>query len=99
MKKAGAPVEWIAFDRTIVHTITGAINKNAPHPNAARLFMDFLLSEEGQRIYQSNNLQPTRKGITVPWAPKGVKLHVNDPEIGEKVSDYQKLFSEIFGGK
>ena len=39
------------------------------------------------------------KGITVPWAPKNVKLHVNDPEIGEKVSDYQKLFSEIFGGK
>jgi hypothetical protein len=30
---------------------------------------------------------------------KNVKLHVNDPEIGEKVSDYQKLFSEIFGGK
>ena len=26
-------------------------------------------------------------------------LHVTDPEIGEKVSDYQKLFREIFGGK
>ena len=98
-KKAGAPIEWIAFDPTIVHTIAGAINKNAPHPNAARLFMDFLLSEEGQRIYQMNNLQPTRKGITVPWAPTNVKLHVTDPEIGEKVSDYQKLFREIFGGK
>lgn len=97
-KKAGAPIEWIAFDPTIVHTIAGAINKNAPHPNAARLFMDFLLSEEGQRVYLSNNLQPTRKGLITPWAPKG-KLHVNDPEIGEKVSEYQKLFSEIFGGK
>jgi ABC-type glycerol-3-phosphate transport system substrate-binding protein len=77
----------------------GRSNKNAPHPNAARLFMDFLLSEEGQRIYPMNNLQPTRKGITVPWAPTNVKLHVSDPEIGEKASDDQKLFREIFGGK
>ncbi|MBM4261609.1 MAG: extracellular solute-binding protein [Deltaproteobacteria bacterium] len=97
-KKAGAPIKWIALDPTIVHTIAGAVNKNAPHPNAARLFMDFLLSEEGQRVYLSNNLQPTRKGLITPWAPKG-KLHVNDPEIGEKVSEYQKMFSEIFGGK
>lgn len=97
-KKAGAPIEWLAFDPTIVHTIAGAINRNAPHPNAARLFMDFLLSEEGQRIYLSNNLQPIRKGLIAPWAPKG-KLHVNDPEIGEKVSEYQKMFSEIFGTK
>ncbi len=30
---------------------TAGILKRAPHPNAARLFLDFLLSKEGQTIY------------------------------------------------
>ena len=30
---------------------TTAILKRAPHPNAARLFLDFLLSREGQTLY------------------------------------------------
>ena len=98
-KKAGAPLDWVAFEPTIVHTIAGGINRNAPHPNAAKLFMDFLLSEEGQRIYLGENLQPTRRGFAAPWFPKGLKIHVNDPDIGDKFGDYQKLFHEIFGGK
>ena len=30
---------------------TAGILKRAPHPNAARLFLDFLLYKEGQTIY------------------------------------------------
>jgi iron(III) transport system substrate-binding protein len=98
-KRAGAPVDWVPFDPTIVHTIAGGINRNAPHPNSAKLFMDFLLSDEGQRIYLSESQQPTRRGFAAPWFPKNLKLHVNDPAIGDKFGDYQKLFGEIFGAK
>lgn len=98
-KKAGAPLDWVAFEPTIVHTIAGGINRNAPHPNASKLFMDFLLSEEGQRIYLAESMQPTRSGFAASWFPKNLKLHVNDPDIGDKFGDYQKLFHEIFGGK
>jgi iron(III) transport system substrate-binding protein len=96
LKKAGAPLDWVVFEPAIVHSILGGINKNAPHPNAAMLFMDFLLSEEGQRIYLAENNQPARQGLYAPWFPKGLKLHVNDPEIGDKFGSYQKLFDEIF---
>ena len=98
-KKAGAPLDWVAFEPAIVHTVLAGINKNAPHPNASKLFMDFLLSEEGQRIYLNENMQPARRGFVPPWFPKGLKLHVNDPEIGDKFGDYQKLFGEIFSGR
>lgn len=98
-KKAGAPLDWVAFDPVIVHTIAGGINRNAPHPNASKLFMDFLLSEDGQRIYLGESMQPTRRGLAAAWFPKNLKLHVNDPDIGDKFGDYQKLFHEIFGGK
>jgi iron(III) transport system substrate-binding protein len=98
-KKAGAPLDWVAFEPVIVHTIAGGINRNAPHPNASKLFMDFLLSEDGQRIYLGESMQPTRRGLAAPWFPKHLRLHVNDPDIGDKFGDYQKLFHEIFGGK
>jgi len=96
-KKSGAPIDFHVVEPAIVHTITGGISKNAPHPNAAKLFMDYLLSEEGQRIYLAESLEPARTGMDPPWVPKGIKLHVNNPEIGDKIGYYQKLFAEIFG--
>ena len=96
-KKSGAPIDFHVVEPAIVHTITGGINKNAPHPSGAKLFMDYLLSEEGQRTYLSESLEPARTGIDPAWVPKGIKLYVNNPEIGDKVGYYQKLFADIFG--
>lgn len=97
LKQKGAPIDWHVLEPAIVHTVVGGINKNAPHPNAAKLFMDYLLSEEGQKTYLSESLEPARTGIDAPWVPKGIKLHINNPEIGDRVGHYQKLFAEIFG--
>ena len=37
--------------------------KNAPNPNAARLLMDFFLSEEAQLVYANTGHGVTVKGI------------------------------------
>lgn len=50
LKRQGAPIE-IAFsteDETPVFTVTGGIFKDAPHPNAAKLFMTWSLAQEQQ---------------------------------------------------
>ena len=39
------------------------IPRNAAHPNAARLFLDFLLSREGQRVIASLGVRPVRDDI------------------------------------
>jgi len=39
------------------------IPRNAAHPNAARLFLDFLLSREGQRVIASLGVRPARDDI------------------------------------
>jgi len=95
-KKNGAPLDWVAAEPAIVHTVLAGISRNAPHPNASKLFMDYLLSEEGQKLYLTESLEPARRGLYAPWSPKGIKLHINNPEIGDKVGDYQKMFHEIF---
>jgi hypothetical protein len=59
--------------------------------------MNYLLFEEGQRTYLAESVEPARTGMDPAWVPKGIKLHVNNPEIGDKIGYYQKLFADIFG--
>jgi len=50
----GIPVEWMALDP--VPTTTGGLMgalKDAPNPNALRIYVNWLLSEEGQKIYST----------------------------------------------
>ena len=46
----GAPIKWVPMD--VVPTNAGgvALPANAPHPHAALLFADFLISPEGQKF-------------------------------------------------
>jgi ABC-type Fe3+ transport system substrate-binding protein len=49
-KKAGKPVEshFSTVDATPIWPLTGAIFKDAPHPNAAKLFLSWLMEPEQQ---------------------------------------------------
>jgi iron(III) transport system substrate-binding protein len=97
LKKRGAPINFVALEPAVVHTLYGGISKYAPHPNAAKLFMDYLLSEEGQRIYLSFDFEVTRQGLYPAWFPKGVKQFVSDPQMdGERFNRYQKMFRDVF---
>lgn len=42
------------------------VTAQAAHPNAAKLFLDFLLSREGQSILKRHGMGPVRKDISVP---------------------------------
>jgi len=50
LKRQGAPIEIVfsAEDETPVFTVTGGIFENAPHPNAAKLFLTWYLAKEQQ---------------------------------------------------
>lgn len=50
LRANNAPVDWVAQDLipTLIYPLTLA--RNAPHPHAAALFYDYLISEEGQRL-------------------------------------------------
>ena len=48
-RRSGAPIDWIALKPTIAYTDGIGVMKRAPHPNAAVLFYDFVLSD-GQEL-------------------------------------------------
>lgn len=48
-KDAGRPVDYINTRPMIVYPDSASLVKNAPHPNAARLLLEWLLSRDGQQ--------------------------------------------------
>jgi iron(III) transport system substrate-binding protein len=59
----GAPVKWIAPKEGVTYTIMGiGLVKNAARPNAGKVFIDYALSEEFQRI-AGHSGSPIRIGV------------------------------------
>ena len=75
------------------------IIKGAPHPNAARLLIDFVLSEEGQRVLQEANHIPASAKVEPPDATlkNGFKVNFLDPVLAERESaKWRSIVKELF---
>lgn len=102
-KLDGAPVEFV-FPEEGVSAVTEpvAILSTATNPDAAKAFVDFLLSIEGQELASAQGYLPAHPGVAVP---KGfpsrdkIKLMAFDPAKALADDRANKLaFTEIFGG-
>ncbi len=95
-KQDGAPVEWVrTLDPVVTSPSQVAISARAPHPAAARLFVDFLLSSEGQALIKSRGRVPARMGVDAEAGT--LKAHYVDPRLAAQFNRYEKEFREIFG--
>ncbi|HEY3169012.1 MAG TPA: extracellular solute-binding protein, partial [Candidatus Binatia bacterium] len=50
VRRRGAPIDWVAFPPAPASLIGIGISSQPVHPNAARLYVDFVLSLEGQKV-------------------------------------------------
>jgi len=98
MKEQGAPIEWVTtLDPVTVSLHPIGIAAKAPHPNGAKLFIDFVLSREGQQTVLAMGRTPARPGIDTKMQAKNLKLFPVPPELGEDYNRYLKEFRELFG--
>jgi iron(III) transport system substrate-binding protein len=95
MKKRGAPIDFVPVEPVAARPQGIGVARNAPHPNAALLFADFVLSPEGQRLFESMGRVP---------ASTKVKSNLNnfpftlvDPvTILDESDKWGKLWDELF---
>ena len=92
----GAPLAWAAPGPVPVTDTGVAIARKAPHPHAAMLLIDFLMSKEGQILYQELGYDSARTDLTAPGAPVQ-KLYLTNRAnyIGEYES-WTKIYQDIF---
>jgi iron(III) transport system substrate-binding protein len=100
MKASGAPIDWVRFKGPTITAINAiSIPEKAPHPNAARLFVDFALSKDGQNLSRGLRRIPARPDV-LPDPPsliQGLQLYPARPEgMIENYNDTVARFNEIF---
>jgi iron(III) transport system substrate-binding protein len=98
LKTRSAPVEWVPLDPVIATLHPIAVSAQAPHPNAAKLFVDYVLSKEGMTLLRSFKRIPSRLDVepSVPRLTKGIKFHAAEPELAEEFDKYARTFQNIF---
>ena len=98
----GAPVDWIAMNPSFEYASPVAITKNSPHPNAAKLFVEFLVSPEGQTLYRDADYMPIDEAIptkTSALRPDGVKFRsiwFTPEHIEKNGMKWMKIFDQLF---
>jgi len=91
LKKEAAPIEWVVGEPLIGLTLCLGLAKNAPHPNAAKLFLDFVLSRSGQEVLAGANHYAARTDVQSPIlkrVPRGVKVIPLPMEMAKQYNDY-----------
>jgi iron(III) transport system substrate-binding protein len=78
-----------------VHGI--GILSNAQHPNLARLFVDFILSKEGQTILAELDKTTARDDVPLKYEIDRKTLRIIGPEARAKVEEYDKMMVDMFG--
>ncbi|HXP94707.1 MAG TPA: extracellular solute-binding protein [Candidatus Binatia bacterium] len=102
LKRAGQPVEVINADPTIGETLCVAVMKNAPHPDAAKLFVRWLMSHETQAWMAQTSVigrVSGRKDVQSDEAIWSPKLHivVTNPSDSVNYSENVRSFNQTFG--
>ena len=95
LKKRGAPIDFVPVQPVAARPQGIGIARHAPHPHAALLFADFVLSPEGQQLFESMGRVP---------ASTKVKSNLNnfpftmvDPvTILDESDKWGKLWDELF---
>jgi iron(III) transport system substrate-binding protein len=92
-KKKGAPIDWFVIEPAIARANAVGVARNAPHPNAALLFYEYMLGPDGQNALVKIDYVPTNQKVESPL--KGVRIVATDPVRSLDESEkWSKLFEE-----
>jgi iron(III) transport system substrate-binding protein len=92
-KQKGAPVNWFAIEPAVARSNAIGIARRAPHPNAALLFYDYLITE-GQKPFVSLDYIPTNTKVPSPL--RSIRFKLVDPvAVLDQMDKWTKLYQEI----
>ena len=91
----GAPIKWKALNPTFGRPNGVAVAKRAQRPHAALLFVDFMLSHEGQTLIKQRNRVPA--STKVDSSLNDFPYEMIDPVIVlDEAEKWEKIWSELF---
>ena len=105
-RKAGAPVDWQPIEPVTATLNNAGVTKNAPHPHAAMLLLDFLFSTKGQKVFQDVDYLPAHPKMPAKQAdlkPGGGRfkraIYISPDVQFDKGNEWIDLFQKEFVNK
>jgi ABC-type Fe3+ transport system substrate-binding protein len=100
--KKGAPVDWIKMEPVTGTLSVISVHSGAPHPNAAKLLVDFIISPEGQQIFRAAEYLPADPAVpaltpSLEPAEGAFRAHFFTPEQTEdNMVAWKKVYDDLF---
>jgi iron(III) transport system substrate-binding protein len=100
IKSQGGPIQYVFDEPVITYVHPVALVKAAPHPNAGKLLISFILSVEGQRMLRDQGRIPSHRDVDPQvFSLRNVKLHASDPRFAKEYGLAGEEMRAIFGAR
>ena len=93
LKNKGAPIDWFAFPPAIARPNGSGMLRRAPHPHAAVLYFDFMLSDAQDLMFKRDFI-PTSRKISTSLNQMPIKF-VDSKVILDQEAKWNKLYQDI----
>lgn len=95
LRLKGAPVGWKPLAPTFGRPNAIGIAAHAPHPHAALLFTDFMLSREGQELIKARNRVPSSNAVDSPLNKFPYKM-IDPVIVLDEARKWQAIWEDLF---
>jgi ABC-type Fe3+ transport system substrate-binding protein len=98
----GAPIAWVKLEPLVALFTMMGVLKDAPHPNAARLLEEFVLSEQGQKVMAANDYLPADPDVPAripelkPEAGHFAIDVISPDQVREGLANWIAIYHELF---
>jgi len=91
-KRKGAPLDWFIIPPLVARPTAAGVARNAPHPHAAVLFFDFLISDAQPILASRQFVSPSRK-IESPFTKGPLEL-IDSGLMLDQAQKWQDLYQK-----
>ncbi|WP_306395645.1 ABC transporter substrate-binding protein [Telluria beijingensis] len=94
-KDKGAPIDWFVLEPAVARANGIGIARRAPHPNAAALFYDYMLSPDVQKLLVSMDYVPTNTAVPSPL-DKNLRVLLVDPAMAlDQIDKWTRSYEDV----
>ncbi|XAS74392.1 extracellular solute-binding protein [Micrococcaceae bacterium Sec5.1] len=94
-KDGGAPVDFSLYDGSYTIPAEVGVLEGSPHPNAAQVYANWLLSEDGQKALAAGGIQPIVKSVPPRYDSKGIEFVMDKPLPPKDFTAFQQRWAKM----
>jgi iron(III) transport system substrate-binding protein len=100
LKDKGAPIDWFVIEPAIAQVNGVGVAARAAHPNAALLWYEFEIGEDGQRLLLSRSFVPTNRAVETPLNKFTLRL-IDARTVQDGRAKWESRYAEVLraGGR